>query len=277
MQSPVVKSILISHLIVFQYILIFILPFLGVFAEGRSFIYYIEWKEVKGSRGYIVEVRGAAPPQTTILEKKVQENEIEFRLESGSYEYRIAALNRFGKPSAFTPWTGFKVEQDRPKEIALAEKEAASKPKVSSRVFIPGWGFYRNGEKLKAMSVWGGLAALAVLGNAEREAGNRLASDPKNDPKIIGILGMQTSPLVATYLWEERSHHKSQYDMHQRNQFVLGGLALATVSFSLWFENRLPPNQTVTLKVRPDTPFTLTSVLREGIATKWELDYTWRF
>ncbi|EQA44825.1 hypothetical protein LEP1GSC050_2506 [Leptospira broomii serovar Hurstbridge str. 5399] len=261
---------------VFYFIIIFFSSFSVVLSEGRSFIYYIEWKEVKGSRGYLVEVRNAAPPQSLIVEKKVQENEIEFKLESGTYEYRIAALNRFGKPSSFTPWTSFKVEQDRPKEVALAEKEGLSKPK-SSRVFVPGWGFYKNGEKLKAIGVWSGLAAVAFLGNAEREAGNRLASDPKNDPKVIGLLGMQLSPLSTLYLWDARSKDKSEYELHQRNQVALGGIAILGIVASLWWENRLPANQTLDLKIRPDIPSAINSSFREGFASRWEMSYTWKF
>ncbi|TGL63733.1 fibronectin type III domain-containing protein, partial [Leptospira sarikeiensis] len=79
---------------IFYIILIFFSISFGVFAEGKSFVYYIEWKEVKGSRGYVVEVRKSVPTQELILEKKVSENEIEFSLEAGSYDYRIAALNR---------------------------------------------------------------------------------------------------------------------------------------------------------------------------------------
>ncbi|TGJ98806.1 fibronectin type III domain-containing protein [Leptospira langatensis] len=264
------------------YFNIFFLSFGGsLSAEGKSFIYYIEWTEVKGSRGYVVEVRKAEPPQDLVVEKKVTENEIEFSLEAGVYEYRIAGLNRFGKPSSYTPWTNFKVEQDRPKAVALAEKEEAA-AKISKGtshfVWIPGTGFYSKGERNKAYGIWAGFAVLAYLGNSEREAGNRLASKSLNDPKMIGLLGLNLPTQATLYLWQSREKDKHQYEIHQQNQVVLGGLTILGVALSLWLENRLPSGDSVQVKVRPDVMGLGNGSMFTGLSqSRWDLQYSRSF
>ncbi|TGK62540.1 fibronectin type III domain-containing protein [Leptospira wolffii] len=266
------------HRIVLSIILIF-LPFTSeIFAEGKTFIYYIEWKEVKGSRGYVVEVRKNEPPQDMILEKKVLENEIEFRLDAGTYEYRIAALNRFGKPSSYTQWTLFKVEQDRPKAVALAEKQEAAPKSKSSFVWIPGTGFYSKDEKWKAYGVWFWLGTLAYLGNSEREAGNRLASKPLNDPANLGLLAIQIPTPLTFYLWQARAGDKQEYDQHQNNQAIIGGLALLSVIGSLWWENKLPAGDAIYVRMKPDTSGLIQATSNLGVSqSRWEIQYTRSF
>ncbi|TGK07810.1 fibronectin type III domain-containing protein [Leptospira semungkisensis] len=252
----------------------------SVFAEGKSFIYYIEWTEVKGSRGYVVEVRKSEPPQDLVVEKKVTENEIEFSLEAGVYEYRIAALNRFGKPSSYTVWTNFKVEQDRPKAVALAEKEEAAKisKQTSQYVWIPGTGYYSKGDRRTAYGIWAGFFALAYLGNSERVAGNQLASKSLNDPKMIGILAFNLPTQATVYLWQSREKDKHQYDIHQQNQVMLGGLAIIGVAISLWLENKLPQGDTVQVKVRPDIMGLGNGSMFTGLSqSRWDLQYSRSF
>ncbi|TGL35064.1 fibronectin type III domain-containing protein [Leptospira koniambonensis] len=265
--------------IVFQFILIFFSVSSGVFAEKKSFVYYIEWKEVKGSRGYVVEVRKTEPPQELFLEKKVSENEIEFSLEAGTYEYRIAALNRFGKPSSYTPWTNFKVEQDRPKAVALAEKEEASKgAKTSKFIWIPGTGYYSKGERWKSYSIWAWFGALAYLGNSERESGNILASKPLNDPMNIAVLSLNLPSSLTLYLWQARENDKKEYEMHQNNQALIGGVAILSVALSLWLENKLPQGDTVQFKVSPDRGGNLNTFANTGFSqNRWEVQYTRSF
>lgn len=267
-----------SHRILLSvFLILFCFP-LGLIAESKSFVYYIEWKEVKGSRGYVVEVRKAGPTQDSLFEKKVLENEIEFRLEAGAYEYRIAALNRFGKPSSYTQWTGFKVEQDRPKAVALAEKKENLSQSKSSVVWIPGTGFYSRGDRWKAYGVWAWLGVLAYLGNSEREAGNRLASKSWNDPMTISILGTQIPNSLTLYLWQARSGDKSEYDRHQGNQAVLGGLALLSIAGSLWWENRLPAGDSLQVRVKPDFSGSMQGFSQLGAAqSRWEIQYTHSF
>ncbi|WP_246048667.1 fibronectin type III domain-containing protein, partial [Leptospira sarikeiensis] len=210
---------------------------------------------------------------------QVSENEIEFSLEAGSYDYRIAALNRFGKPSAFTPWTNFKVEQDRPKAVALAEKEEASKGvKTSKFVWIPGTGYYSKGERWKSYGIWSWFAALAYLGNLEREAGNTLASKPLNDPVNIYFLGTTLPTSFTFYFWQARENDKKEYEVHQSNQALIGGIAIFSFAISLWLENRLPQGDTVQFKVRPDSNGIGNSYANTGSSqNRWEVQYTRSF
>ncbi|PJZ68459.1 hypothetical protein CH373_16910 [Leptospira perolatii] len=256
----------------------------SVFAEEREFIYYIEWKEVKGSRGYLVEVRKSfEEPQVSealVLERKVQENEIEFKVASGVYEFRIAALNRFGKPSAFTAWTKFKVEQDRPKAVAIAEKEG-KQVSDQSFVWVPGWGFYKNDQKWKASAVWLWFGVLGVVGNSERMAGNRLADDSMNDPKVIGLLS-RNIPTVGTFaLLEARNHDKAEYHTHQQNQALIGGIAILSLAYILWWENRSIAGSKISLRVVPEIQsnagaYSASSFL-SGKSSRIEMTFSWSY
>ncbi len=95
----------------------------SAYSEERKYTYYIEWNEVKGNNGYKVEVRKISNPEILVAEEKTVTSSLEFLIPAGEYEFRISALNRFGKPSSWSQWSSFQVEQDRPKSVVEAEKK----------------------------------------------------------------------------------------------------------------------------------------------------------
>lgn len=213
----------------------FLFLFLSLFyifslqAKEKTFHFYIEWKNVEGANGYIVQLK--EKNSDNVKEQKLSSNSIEFVLPIGYYEYRITAVNKFGKPSHWTAWEEFYVEKDRPKEVYKKMEAEKNEKKVSVsfwKYMIPGLTQYQNGDKGKAFLWIAWFSALAYTGNQQRLAGNHIADDPFNDPKNLAIISFQASTSLDVYYWMRRDTEKQKYNERQNNQWKVAGIALTS-------------------------------------------------
>lgn len=210
----------------------------SAYSEDKKYTYYIEWNEVKGNNGYKIEIRKKSLEDTLVMEEKISVNSLEFKITAGEYEFRISALNRFGKPSSWSQWSAFVVEQDRPKSVVDAEKKQALAGNSQWKVLIPGLLPLEKKEYGRASLVLFWFGALAVAGNAERTAGNSLSQSGTNDSAFLTLVAL-TSPLPVSYFFlHRREEDKKEYDRHQNNQVSIGVLALLSYGLNAWLEKR---------------------------------------
>ncbi|MBW0432368.1 fibronectin type III domain-containing protein [Leptospira yasudae] len=224
----------------------------SAYSEERKYTFYIEWNEVKGNNGYKVEIRKPSDPNTLVAEEKVVTNSLEFLIPAGEYEFRISALNRFGKPSSWSQWSAFLVEHDRPKSVYEAEKKQAAVGVASWKVWVPGLLPLERKEYTKASLIFLWFGALAVAGNAERTAGNSLAQSSTNDPGFLTLAALTTPLPVTFYLLQQRDEDKKEYKTHQNNQVGIGALALLTYGLNVWLEKRSFQSTTVLIESKSE-------------------------
>ncbi|PJZ54220.1 fibronectin type III domain-containing protein [Leptospira adleri] len=225
----------------------------SVYSEDKKYLYYIEWNEVKGNNGYKIEIRKKTIEDILAMEEKVTVNSLEFKIPAGEYEFRISALNRFGKPSSWSQWSAFLVEQDRPKSVVEAEKKRALTGNSPWKVWIPGLLPLERKEYGRASLVFLWFGALAVAGNAERNAGNALSHAGTNDPAFLTLVAL-TSPLPIGYFFlHQREEDKKEYDRHQNNQVSIGVIALLSYGLNVWLEKRSFHSTTVLIESKPES------------------------
>ncbi|HMV41734.1 MAG TPA: fibronectin type III domain-containing protein [Leptospiraceae bacterium] len=260
------KPLKFLHLIIkSRFLVLFILSFIVSSLhseERRIFSYYIEWQNVPGAKGYMIQIKDRAA--NTEREEKLVQNNIELKVPSGYYEYRIASINKFGKPSSWTKWEEFYVEKDKPKPLKKDEKQVAQEvvevePKRNFQKwkwFIPGWTQLENNQKIKG-SLWIlWFTGLALYGNMERLAGNRIASDPMNDPIYLSAIsiGLKTPLLGDIYLRERRNDAESEYNRHQTNQVAVGVVAILSYALQVWQARKISTsNVTIELNQRSES------------------------
>lgn len=242
--------------------LIFISLSLSIYAEERTiFSYYIEWQNVSGAKGYIIQIKDKA--SNTEREEKLTQNNIELKVPAGYYEYRIASINKFGKPSTWTNWEEFYVEKDKPRPNSKDAKKVVEEKKLEEpkkeikkwKWFVPSLTQFESKQKLTG-SLWLlWFTGLAIYANSERVAGNQIASDKMNDPVFLSAisLGFSTPVLTDLYLREKRNEAKAEYEKHQSNQAAAGVVAILSYALQVWHAKRVADkaNTTVEINARP--------------------------
>ncbi|WP_425460697.1 fibronectin type III domain-containing protein [Leptospira gomenensis] len=237
-------------------IVFFICISISIYSEEIKYTYYIEWNEVKGNNGYKLEIRKPSAPDFPVREDKVSVNNLEFSIPAGEYEFRISALNRFGKPSSWSQWSRFSVEHDRPKSVVEAEKRKEIAGGISPsawKVWVPGLSPLEKKEygRVSFVLIWFGT--LAVAANAERTAGNSLAESTTNDPGFLTLSAFAAPLPVSLYLLHKREEDKKEYDRHQNNQTVIGVLAILSYGLNVWLEKRSFHSTTVLIESKPES------------------------
>ncbi|KON78470.1 fibronectin type III domain-containing protein [Leptospira kirschneri] len=227
----------------------------SAYSEERKYTYYIEWNEVKGNNGYKVEVRKVSSPETLVAEEKTATSSLEFLIPAGEYEFRISALNRFGKPSSWSQWSSFQVEQDRPKSVVEAEKKLAATGVSTWKVWVPGLLPIERKEYIKTSLIFLWFGALAVAGNAERVAGNSFAQSATNDPTFLTLVSFYTPLPLSIYFLHQRDGDKKEYERHQNNQVSIGLLAILSYGLNVWLEKRSFHSTTVLIESKPESIF----------------------
>jgi hypothetical protein len=203
---------------------------------AKQFTYYIEWSEVKGSNGFIVEIQDETTKKI-IDAHKVKNNYIEFQIQGGSYQFRIASVNKFGKPTAFSEWNKFTVDKDKTREDVLQKKEEPAKEETQKTdlyysKWVPGLPQYNRGDTKTAYSYWFLFSGLAIAGFYEYRQGNILSDKFFNDPLNINLVSYN-KPIVGLFLWQKRDQDKRSHTNHQRNQTIIGGIALLSYTLHL--------------------------------------------
>ena len=106
----------------------------------------IRWTPVKGAYGYVVQYRTG--PDEEPQELRVTRSRANLRLPAGRYELRVAALNKFRKPSIWTPWTPVRLDhisavvdlsrsQQAGEEVKNQEPEPEPEPKSDAESESP--------------------------------------------------------------------------------------------------------------------------------------------
>ncbi|MCE9501654.1 MAG: fibronectin type III domain-containing protein [Leptospira sp.] len=69
-------------------------------APGKKAVF--EWKPVAGSSSYSLEVKDGK--NKTLIDTKLQDTKFELNLRPGNYQFRVSAINKFGKLLIRSPW-----------------------------------------------------------------------------------------------------------------------------------------------------------------------------
>ncbi len=282
-------SALLPQVIRFTYLSLIILSLNTSISadEKKIFTYYIEWQNVVGAKGYLIQVKDKS--DGTEKEEKLNQNNAELKLPAGTYEFRIASVNKFGKPSTWTSWEEFLVEKDKPRPNPKGSKQAEAKvpeekPKTPTQIkkwkwFIPGLTQYQSNQKIYSGLWVFWFTALALYANSERVAGNNLASNNLNDPMFLSALSLGTPVSLDLYLWTKRKEAESEYNQHQSNQQAVGAVAILSYALQVWHAKRVADkaNVTVELNSRSQRFAELRSVQADNPFLSFELKISMRY
>lgn len=191
------------------------------------YIFDIQWPEIAGNSGYAVQIRDSK--NTLILEKTVEINKLEFSIPLGVYYIRVSALNKFGKPSNWSSWDPFTVD----KESARLKYN----PWKTFRKYTPCLGLFDKKHPVAAGGCMAWFAALSYAGTTEMQNGNRLARDTYNDPAFLTFMSFYQPVSLSYILLEDRAKEKIEYEKHQKNQTMIGGMALLSYGIYLFYMN----------------------------------------
>ncbi len=256
--------------------------------EKKNFTYYIEWQNVSGAKGYLIQVKDKS---TVEKEEKLNQNNVELKLPAGTYEFRIASVNKFGKPSAWTNWEEFLVEKDKPKpnpnpkdakqaEVKVPEDKPATLAQIKKwKWFVPGLTQFQSNQKLYSGLWIFWFTALAVYGNSERVAGNNLASNNLNDPIFLSALSLGTPVSLDLYLWTKRKEAESAYNHRQSNQQAVGAVAILSYALQVWHAKRVADKSNISIELnsRSQRFAELRSVQADNPFLSFELKISMRY
>lgn len=205
----------------------------ALFAEDVSFS--LEWDAVAESRGYLVQVRKEGAPATDI---RVPENRLKTTLPEGTYQARVAGLNKFGKPGEFSDWVSIRLERkkelavnlSRPAAVTRPEERASDSAAIGSNslwpAFVPGMRQIQRDQK-RGYFIAGSLLFLGAHAYHQKILGDRLADSPWNDPVLLAPVMWNMNGPSATSLYLRREDQKRRYRKHQNNQrWLIGGMTL---------------------------------------------------
>ncbi len=71
--------------------------------ETASVAVELEWGSVAGAWGYVVQIR-SIPDGKEVTTLRTADTRVTVELQPGSYERRVASVNKFRRPSAWSPW-----------------------------------------------------------------------------------------------------------------------------------------------------------------------------
>lgn len=233
--------------LVFAFALSLLLPTAGFELTAQTTPMRLAWDTVTEARGYVVQVRSKVDA-SKVQEFKVAENKLETPLPAGLYDVRVAALNKFGKPAAFTEWIPVKLEVKNTAPVNLSRKEQPKPERQSEparpepagmetgklplwNAFVPGMTRIRRGNYLIGGAYIAGLAGVGYLFYQQKVAGDRIAEAPLNDPILLAPVILNTTVLPGYLLINQRDSQKAVHSKHQNNQKGLAALGLALYTF----------------------------------------------
>ncbi len=247
-------------------VLIFLFS-IQLYSDSTKFIYYLEWTSQINSKGYFIELRDSN--LKLIQREQVKTNYFEFNLKVGTYQYRIASENKFGKPSSFSEWEEFKVDKHSSR-IAIQSSEEKKRTIPKWNYFIPGMTQYKANQKIKSYLWIFWFSSLAFGGNYYRIQGNKIANDPFNDPIYLTLINLNTPILVDLIFLSKWNENISDYNRFQDNQKRIG--VVAFISYILQIYNAKKSNDFL-LQVNIVKEKSISDIPIENA----ELFLTWRF
>ena len=103
----------------------------------------INWRAVPGASGYLVQIKNES--DEVLIEERVRATSYSFQLPPGNYFHRLAALNRFDSPGAFSAWQPLRIREARePNVAALRPEEPTAELPGVTRVIVSGDNFVRS-------------------------------------------------------------------------------------------------------------------------------------
>ncbi|WCL50092.1 hypothetical protein [Leptospira sp. GIMC2001] len=218
---------------------------IGIFSDSIPF--GVEWKEVKGSKGYLVHWRVLDSLKTEVtdldpneinkaikdkkyFEKSIATNNVQLELDIGFYAIRVASKNAFGKPGKFSEWRRFEIKSNQKNQTLDLSQQADKKLDTNYaynywEAMIPGYVQWKQGSKYNATFYGILIPTIAYIGFREKIRGDAIAKDVWNDPFLLGF-GLSNQPIeIQTLAWIRRQNEKSKYKMSQNLQtFAVAGL-----------------------------------------------------
>ncbi len=191
----------------------------------------LSWGAVANAHGYIIEVQREDLRETQSHRTKL--NRVSLDLMPGSYQIRLASLNKFSKPEAYTPWKAItitgKTKVQKVEQLEKAE-DAPPPPDDSPSVFqpkalVPGLPGILKGEVRGY--IWASTAVLSTgVFVKEVQRGNTIAHDDWNDPTFLSMVSVG-QPLAALFYWRQRREDQhARYDQSIQRQAALGVLMI---------------------------------------------------
>ncbi len=115
----------------------------ALFAQAEDSSVHLDWKDIPGARGYIVQFRdvGGKP----VLDRKTADSKIDFSLPPGDYTVRIAGVNKFNKPGTWSAWQDISIRRPLAAAVERVEPDQFSTEERPT-IQIQGRGFFRSTE-----------------------------------------------------------------------------------------------------------------------------------
>ncbi len=209
----------------------------------------VEWHPVRGSSGYLIQVRGG--DGTLLVEREVSDPRAELLLNEGEYQLRVASLNKFGEPASWSGWTKLSMsstrEQPRPKlrpapragpppEITEAptETEKVAEEGWGWQIFVPGLTQFQRGQWGRGGAYVAAFTGLAAAGYGAYQSGNGIASAAASRNVLYFPAAFSGQPLFALYLVQEDAAGRATYAGARAQQRTVGLLALGLYLFQIF-------------------------------------------
>jgi hypothetical protein len=188
----------------------------------------LSWAPVETASGYVVQVESIDGKFKD--QKKLKTNSLSLNLAPGEYKLRLASLNKFGKPAAWTTWKPVTLTgEEKVQSVQNLEKgEAAG---VGPVLFRPSW--LAPGLPQLLESKWkdpygyawmGGILIGAGAAIAETSRGNTIATNDLNDPVYLTMVFYRQPLPLLFYLKDRRENERASYNKSKLNQQILGSL-----------------------------------------------------
>lgn len=220
----------------------------------------LQWRPVGGAYGYILEVRDSSGKVETL---RVKSNRAELKLGAGMYSIRLAGLNKFRRPGAWSDWRDFTVAPvsagstensstalnlDRmptkgttppPAEKKTSPHPPAGKSLLSPVNFLPGVPQLRSERPLTGSLLGGALLAAGSFAYSRNAFAATLAQDQANQPTLwIAALWNTTSDqiLLPGLLVRQRLYDNQASYETARQQTRLGLGLMALIYAAHWLD-----------------------------------------
>jgi hypothetical protein len=189
----------------------------------------LDWEDVPGNYGYVLQIQSLEGEP--VKEIQIQVSAVTVQLSPGDYQVRLAALNKFRRPSIWTPWKEFNISGEEKTQSIQAEEKPETPGPLDYENFIPGMKRIQRGLSTGSMydyAIGGGWIAGTVGSllyfQSERAAGTSIARDSLNDPEFLGMALYGADFNAMLFASIRRGDERTAYRRHQSNQKMALGL-----------------------------------------------------
>jgi hypothetical protein len=255
-------------------IFLFLFFYVSLSIQAKEFSYYIEWKEVKGAKGYLFQLQDLQ--NQLEKEERIQDSSIELKLQAGKYKFRIASVNKFGKASSWTNWETFVVEKDKPKTTTEVQNRMEDKKMNIPiwKLFVPGLVQYET-KKWQSYTYWLVGLTFGLYIYTEGQKANSLSEKNLNQSIYLSSITLNTPVQVDILLYLNRENDRTEYNRHIQNQQQASIVLLLGYIFQIYQAKKIRDTLAVSLYMKS---------YQERLTQNWndlnlnhEFGFTWRF